>query len=357
MTAEGSKAKNRSRLFLIVPAICILSVMISIGRQVHGREITDMAGRTVTIGQVKKVWPAYSPVAFLVYAVDPSLLVGWTTPLSPEAKKYIREPQQKLPVVGGWFGQRTPNMENLIAIKPDVALVWDQTLAVTPNMLEMLNKLNIPVLAVRIFFLSDYPEAFRFVGNVLDRSKRANELGGYIEQTIKEMKAFSSRIPNEKKISVYYAVGADGLTSDCDHIPFLDDVINLAGGRNVYKCQPSDRMVGKKIDQERLILYDPDVIVTQDELFFSNVYTSSRYRLLKAVRNRKVYMIPKTPFNWLNYPPSFMRALGVRWLAYTLYPTLYPGNIRKETRQFFKLFLGVDIGDDEANKILLLKKG
>jgi iron complex transport system substrate-binding protein len=291
-----------------------------------------------------------------VYAIDPSLIVGSPAPISPENKKYIRVPQKKLPVIGGWFGQRMPNMENLVAIKPDLALVWDQSLSVAPNMLETLNKLNIPVVAVRIFRLSEYPEAFRFVGDVLDRNKRANELSAYIEQTIKEMKAFSSSIPNEKKVSVYYAIGADGLTNDCNHIPFLDEVINLAGGRNVHQCQPTDKTIGEKIDQERLLLYDPDVIITQDDLFFSNAYTDSRYKLLRAVKNRKIYMIPKIPFNWLNYPPSFMRALGVKWLAHTLYPNLYTtANIQKETKRFFKLFLRADINNDDTDEILLLK--
>lgn len=357
MTTKRLNIKHRNRLLVIVPVICVLLTIVSGDRFAGAREITDMVGRTVTIGQVKKVWPAYPPVAYLVYALDPSLLVGWTANLSPESKKYIRAPQQELPVIGGWFGQRMPNMENLIAVKPDVALVWDQTLSITPNMLEMLNKLGIPVLAVRIFFLSDYPEAFRFVGNVLDRNKRADELAGYIDQTIKEMKAFSNGIPHEKKVSVYYAIGADGLTDDCNHLPFLNDVINLAGGRYVHQCPSGDTAIGTKIDQERLILYNPDVIITQDDLFFSNVYSDSRYKLLRAVKNRKVYMIPRTPFNWLNYPPSFMRAIGVRWLAHTLYPDLYTtADIRKETKRFFKLFLGVNLSNDEADSLLLLKR-
>jgi iron complex transport system substrate-binding protein len=50
-----------------------------------------------------------------------------------------------------------------------------------------------------------------------------------------------------------------------------------------------------------------------------------------------------------------MRALGIRWLAKMLYPGLYTADLRKETKLFFKLFLRVDLGDDEADEILLLK--
>ncbi|MBP7527225.1 MAG: ABC transporter substrate-binding protein [Syntrophorhabdaceae bacterium] len=339
---------------LVIPALCIM-IVVSAGSPVHGRQVTDMAGRTVTIGPARKVWPAYPPLMHLVYAIDPSLLVGWTMPISAANSKYIQAPQRNLPVIGGWFGQRTPNLENLAAAGPDFALAWDQTITARPNMVETLGKLDIPVLAVRLFRLSDYPDALRFLGDVLNREERARELRNYVERTIAEMKKFGGSIAREKKVSVYYAIGPDGLTNDCDHMPFLDEAIDLAGGRNVYQCRPADRMMGKKIDMERLLIFDPEVIITQDTIFFSRVYSDPRYRLLKAVKNHRVYMIPGTPFNWLNYPPTYMRALGIRWLAKMLYPGLYTADLRKETKLFFKLFLRIDIGDDETDEILLLK--
>lgn len=335
--------------------LSIIVTMIASGMQsVHARVIVDMAGRTVTVHDAKKVWPAYPPLMYLVYAIDPSLLVGWTMPV-PDSR-YIRvPPDRKVPVVGGWFGQRTPNIESLIKLKPDLALAWDQTVAARPDMAEKLNKLNIPVVAVRFFRLSDYPDAFRFVGDVLERRQRAETLAAEIEQTVRRMRQFSSRVPNEKKVSVYFALGPDGLTNDCDHIPFLDEAIQLAGGRNVYQCTPNTRSIGKKIDKERLLMLNPDVIVTQDRIFFSKAYSDTQLAMIKAVKDGRVYLVPNTPFNWLNYPPTYMRSLGVRWLAKTLYPDLYRQDIKKETKQFFKLFLNVDISEKEAGEILLMK--
>lgn len=358
MVENMAKAGLRKGRFTFLGGMCILAIALGGGLPIHAAEVTDMAGRTVAIGRVKKIWPAYPPVAFLAYAIDPSLLVGWDMKLGPESRKYVRVPPKKLPIVGGWFGQQTPNMENLAAIKPDVALVWDQTLAITPGMSETLRRLNIHVLAVRIFYLSDYPAAFRFVGTVMGRKKRANRLASYIEHTLHEMSAFSAAIPEDKKVSVYYAIGPDGLTNDCNHLAFLNDAIHLAGGRNVHQCPAGKAQIGNKIDPERLILYNPNVILTQDENFFAKIYADPRFRLLRAVKNRKVFLVPKIPFNWLCFPPTFMRAIGVRWLAHTLYPERYPAaQLRKETKQFFRLFLGVDINDSEADALLLQKHG
>ena len=352
MTAADKEKPIGCTLRCSIIVLCFLLLSVFTGRDSHAGEITDMAGRTVSIGRTDRVWSAYPPVTYLMYALDPSLLIGWTGFLSEESRKYIREPYRDMPVVGGWFGQRTPNLESLASARPDVALVWDQSLAAMPAMAEKLSALHIPTVAIRLYRLSDYPEALIFLGNMLGREKRATELATYIEQAIEEMKAFSGEMENERKVSVYYAAGADGLKNDCDHMPFLDEAISLAGGRSVHRCHEPEGAVGQKIDMELLLLYDPDVIITQDELFFNKVYSDVRYSPLRAVKDRKVYRIPKTPFNWLNYPPSFMRAIGIRWLAATLYPGLYAKDLEKETQYFFRLFLNMDIPEREAEKIL-----
>jgi iron complex transport system substrate-binding protein len=213
--------------------------------------------------------------------------------------------------------------------------------------------LGIPVVAVRLFRLSDYPAALRFLGEVLGRKERAEVLAADIEQRLEEMKSFSGGIPDKKKVSVYYAIGPDGLASDCDHMQFVDEAIALAGGRNVHRCEQADRMMGKKIDLERVLLYNPEIIITQDALFFSNVFSDPRYQRLRAVRDRKVYMIPGMPFNWLNFPPSFMRAIGVKWLSGVLYPERHPAALTtREVRHFFRLYLDVEISEHEAIEVL-----
>lgn len=348
----AGKGATRKFLALLVPVMAF-GILTEGGS--CARDITDMAGRKVTIGQsVRRVWPAYPPIAYLLYALDPSLSIGWPGPLPASGRKYLRGGRD-LPVVGGWFGQRTPNFEVVAAARPDLALIWDQSLAVTPHMTETLGKLNIPVVAVRLFRMTDYPEALAFLGDILDRRERAKALAAYIERTIAEMRAFSAGMPKEKK-SVYYAIGADGLTNDCDHMPFLEEAIDLAGGKTAYRCDQTDRVMGQKIDIEKLLLYDPDVIITQDRNFLSRAFSDPRYARLRAVKEGRVYMIPAIPFNWLNYPPSFMRAIGIRWLAFTLYPELYRGDFPREVKSFFKLFFNVDLNDAEAGEIMLQPK-
>lgn len=73
---------------------------------------------------------------------------------------------------------------------------------------------------------------------------------------------------------------------------------------------------------------------------------------VKAVRQGHVYLIPRHPFNWFDRPPSFMRIMGLKWLANILYPAEYKTDIVKEAKDFYRLFLGVDLSDDEMRQVI-----
>jgi iron complex transport system substrate-binding protein len=100
------------------------------------------------------------------------------------------------------------------------------------------------------------------------------------------------------------------------------------------------------------MLYNPDVIVAQESMFTEKVYSDPAWRNVKAVREHKVYLIPRTPLNWFDRPPSFMRFLGLEWLTSKLYPREFPVNMSAETRKFYSIFLGVELSDSDVREIL-----
>jgi len=60
---------------------------------------------------------------------------------------------------------------------------------------------------------------------------------------------------------------------------------------------------------------------------------------LKAVKQKKVYLIPTKPINWIDNPPSFFKILGLFWLGQKVYPDYYKYDLDKEKAEFYKLFL------------------
>jgi len=143
----------------------------------------------------------------------------------------------------------------------------------------------------------------------------------------------------------------DGLSTDCDKSGHAE-LIGVAGGRNVHHCHTQSLFGLEGVSLEQVMLYDPDVILVKEPVFFAQVFSDPRWQRIKAVKEKRVYLIPCQPFNWFDRPPSFMRLLGARWLANLLYPDRYRVNMIKETQEFFRLFLAVSLTPQEAGAIL-----
>jgi len=330
-----------------------LGVDYSCGARV-GQHGTDMFGRKFSIAdKPQKVYSASPPMTNLLYAIDPSMLAGLTVPIREYEKPYLRKEILSLPLLGGWYGQaNTPNIEMILKVKPELIIIQKFGSAFHTRTNETVMKaVPAPVVAVNLTTVADYPAALAFLGRLLGREGRTGELSAYAQKTIADMKAFTAKIDPKKKASVYYAEGVDGLNTDCD-TSMHTELIKLAGGRNVHQCPVRDMFGMEKISLEQVMLYDPDVILVFEGAFYRAVFGDPRWQRLRAVKNGRVYLIPNQPFNWFDRPPSFMRLLGVKWVANLLYPDRYPVDMVKETQQFFRLFLGFDLSAKEAKKLM-----
>jgi len=336
-------------LFLLLVLLSLLSV-----HHAQAREIVDMAGRRVPVPDtIRKVFTGSPPATYMLYAVDPTLIVGLNYPFTAAEKRFLSPAIQTLPVVGGWFGQgRTPNLETLLDVRPDIMVVWMWKAAATNEKVEeVANRLGLPLIYIRIDSLSDYPEAFRFMGELLDRRERARELSEYASKAMSLAGTVAASIAEENRVSVYYAEAPDGLSTECDKSPHVE-LLGLAGGNNIYRCDPKNDFGMERISIEQVMTADPEVIIAQEKEFVDQVYSDPRWQAVRAVKNKRVHLIPRAPFNWFDRPPSFMRILGLRWLANRLYPEHFPLDLPRETREFYSLFLGVQLDDDALKEVL-----
>jgi iron complex transport system substrate-binding protein len=320
----------------------------------EARGIVDMAGRKVTVPEtIRKVYGTSPPATYMVYAMDPGLLAGLNFPFNPSEKQYLDPRIEKLPVIGGWFGQgRVANLETLLVVKPDIILVWRwQESSINEKIEQALKPLGIPIVYIVLENLVDYPKAFAFLGELLHRKARARALGRYAETALETAARVQTVVPAKKRASVYYAEGPDGLRTEC-HTSIHAQLIPLSSGENVHRCDDPGGYGMQKISMEQVLVYDPQVIISNESLFFDIVYTDSKWKNIRAVRDGRVYRIPRYPFNWFDRPPSFMRLLGIHWLMYRLYPKAHPIDLIAETRTFYHLFLQIEL-DETAAKVLI----
>lgn len=321
------------------------------------REITDMAGRKVTVPtaeNIKSVFSAGPVAAIFLYMVAQDKLLGWNYELNDVEKSIILDKYQDLSNFG--MGDAV-NYEAVIAANPTIAINSGKINDAMVSDCDALSEsLGIPVVAVDNE-LNNSAEAFRFMGELLGVEDHAEELAQYAEQVFTDINALSD-IPEEKKVSVYFGNGEDSLETaprGSQHAQILD-VINAV---NVADLELGDGS-RVQISAEQLLAWDPDVIVVNGEpkadksgsSAAEDILSNPDYASLKAVQDQKVYGTPNAPFSWVDRPAGPNRLIGMRWFSALIYPEYIKCDINEEIHKFFDLFYHVDLSDEQLENVL-----
>lgn len=321
------------------------------------REITDMAGRKVTVPTAENIESVFSagPVAAIfLYMVVPDKFLGWNYELNDVEKSIILDKYQDLPNFG--MGDAV-NYEAVIAANPTIAINSGKINDAMVSDCDALSEsLGIPVVAVDNE-LNNSAEAFRFMGELLGVEDHAEELAQYAEQVFTDINVLSD-IPEEKKVSVYFGNGEDSLETaprGSQHAQILD-AINAV---NVADLELGDGS-RVQISAEQLLAWDPDVIVVNGEpkadksgsSAAEDILSNPDYASLKAVQDQKVYGTPNAPFSWVDRPAGPNRLIGMRWFSALIYPEYIKCDINEEIHKFFDLFYHVDLSDEQLENVL-----
>ena len=321
------------------------------------REITDMAGRKVTVPAAEDIESVFStgPVAAIfMYMVAPDKLLGWNYELNDVEKSIILEKYHDLPNFG--MGDAI-NYEAVIAANPIIALNCGKINDALVSDCDALSKsLGIPVIAVDNE-LNNSAEAFRFMGELLGVEDHAEELAEYSEKIFTDIASLAD-IPEDEKVSVYFGNGEDSLETaprGSQHAQILD-AVNVT---NVADLELGDGS-RVQISAEQLLAWNPDVIVVNGEpkadksgnSAAEDILSNPDYASLKAVQDNKVYGTPNAPFSWVDRPAGPNRLIGMRWLSAVVYPEYIKCDVNEEIREFFNLFYHVDLSDEQLENVL-----
>lgn len=297
----------------------------------------------------RSVYCATPPSTFTLYAFAPELLAGWNTPLRDYEKKFIPARYHNLPVLGGWYGQGfIPDREMLLASGIKKAFYLSMGPHDRLPIEKTLTSLGMQVTSVPGASMADMATCFLDMGRAFGREDRGAALATYAEQTLEKVSHAMRDLPSEKWTRVYVALEADGLASVCRKSQRAE-VFAAAGALSVHDCPPGTEESFLRVTFEQLMAYDPEVILVFHPALMRRIPTDPKWSSLPAVRQGKVYFIPRGPFSWLERPATYMRLLGVQWLANKLHPDLYPVDIAAESRRFMKLFFNLELDDAQVN--------
>jgi iron complex transport system substrate-binding protein len=315
-----------------------LSAALIAPRAAFAQTMKDAAGRTVPVpAKVSRVFPAGPPAAILLYTLAPDLLIGWPRANRPEECAYMLPEICSRPEVGRITGRgNTANLETVLALKPDLILDVGSTSATFVSLADRVQEQTGIPYALLDGRFAGIANSYRALGALIGRTDDAEKLARYAEDTLKTITGRIGPIAVTERPKVYYARGPRGLAT------------GLGGSINVETIELISRNVAGEtsgglanVSIEQILLWNPDVIVTIDQEFAASVRGDPSWAPVKAVRDNRVYLSPKMPFGWVDFPPSVNRLIGLWWLAKILYPERFPEDLRALTQEFYSLFYHV----------------
>jgi iron complex transport system substrate-binding protein len=315
------------------------------------RIVTDSAGRRVEVPhEIARVLAAGPPASILLYTLAPEKMVGWVRTPTPAEKPFLSESVRELPEYGRLTGRGgTANLENVLKFKPD--LIIDSG-SVGPTYVSLANNVQeqtkIPYLLLDGTFQKT-AEVYRMLGEILGVNDRAEQLARYADETLNGLGGRLASIPDRERPKVYYGRGPDGLETGLAGSINMQ-VLEHVGAINVAASAGIGGLT--KVSLEQVLAWDPDVILALDPAFYRAVKTDPLWTSIKAVRDSRIYLVPKLPYGWFDLPPGVNRLMGVRWLLSILYPKQFPENLRDVTRDFYKRFYQVDLSEQQVETLL-----
>ena len=246
--------------------------------------VTDDYGRTVVInGHASRIVSASPSITEILYAMGQShRLVGRTDfcLYPPEA--------DTLPSIGGISNL---NIEAILALHPDLVLTASM---IPQRSVDQLEQMGVPVVCIiEKNHFEDLYGNIRQIGGLIHCEAAADSLITLLQQRVKDEFRISNfekdsnskfKIQNSKLTpTVYYVVGF-GPTGNftAGGNTFIDDIIRLAGGRNL-----AHDVTGWSYSLESLIQNDPDYIVVRREDSAAFCHTQP-YTQLTAVKQGRV---------------------------------------------------------------------
>lgn len=331
-------------------AIGALLALIPFG--VEAKPFTDAAGRTVELpDHIGKVLAAGPPASVLIYAIAPEKLAGWVREPKADEKPYLIEAVRGLPTYGRLTGKGgTANIEAVLAAKPDVIIdvgTVDATYASLADKVQ--SQTGIPYVLIDGSF-GKSAETLRSLGVMLGAEERAGKLADYADETLKQLGDTLAAVPADKRPRVYYGRGPDGLETGLAGSINLE-ILEAAGAVNVAAAAGKGSLT--QVSPEQVLAWNPEVIIAASPKFAGSVAADPVWSKVEAVAKGQVFNAPSLPFGWFDSPPGINRLIGIRWLEALLYGDHYKGDLKAETRAFYKLFYQVDL--DDAQLAALLK--
>ncbi len=150
-----------------------------------------------------------------------------------------------------------PNIELILRAKPDLVIsqrISPEKISLMQNELAGVCKF----LLLKVDTLAEIIESTKKIAQATNTIERGEELTDRWQRKIEQLKAQYAGLPDEDRIRIYVAIGANPLRT-CGPGTYLSEMIHLAGGKNLGDATTGT--LWPVISSETVVVWNPQLIL------------------------------------------------------------------------------------------------
>jgi len=313
-------------------------------------EFTDSVGRTVEVpANITKVAVSGPLAQIVLFALCPDKLVGIASAWDASAEEYLATEYYNLPELGQLYGGKGElNLETLLASGAEVVIdVGEPKDTIVEDLDALQEQTGIPFVHITATTES-MGDAYTMLGELLGLEDEAAVLSAYCDRVYTKTVEIADSV---EKVNLLYCLGDQGLNVIAQG-SYHAEVIDLLSNNLAVVDSPSSKGTGNEVDMEQILLWNPDVILFAQGSIYDTVADDPAWQEVSAIKNGTYYEVPFGPYNWMGFPPSVQRYLGMMWMAQLLYPDTAQYNLYGEVAEYFKLFYHSELTEDQYNALV-----
>lgn len=331
-----------NKIFLVITVILFSSITFA-----QEITVTDITGRQVTLKAPAKriiLGEGRSLITLSLFYKDPtSVVVGWTGDFKKHGGLLYDEYEKVFPGIKnikniGATGKETVSTEQIIALKPDLAIFGAGSHgpdAKSANVIKQLTAAGIPIVFVdfRLHPLKNTVPSMDILGKVLGKESIAKSFNELYTQKLNFIKQTVAKNKTAAKPKVYMEM-IRGELSGTPGKGNMGEYIEFVGGKNIGDILPGE--VGE-LNAEYVITQQPDIYIAtglalpgEKGFVIGHGITSAQTQIslkaliqrplmtpLKSIKNNKVYGL------WHFFYDSPLNIIALEALAKWINPALF----------------------------------
>ena len=351
--------KKTQRLLALLLALAMTLSLAACGAQKaptdgntapETRVFTDSVGREVTVpAQIDQVAVSGPMAQIVLFALCPDKLVGISNAWDESAAQYLDTEYYNLPLLGQLYGGKGElNLETLLESGAQVVIdVGEAKGSIVEDLDALQEQTTIPFVHIDAA-LATMDETYTLLGDLLGMPDEAKALADYCRSTYDRALTIADSV---EKANLLYITGDAGLNVIAQGA-YHAEVIDLLSNNLAVVDEPSSKGTGNEVDMEQILNWNPDVILFAPDSIYDTVAGDAAWQGVTAIQNGAYYEVPMGPYNWMGFPPSVQRLLGMLWMAKVLYPAAADFDLYTEAAQYFKLFYHCDLTREQYDALV-----